>query len=390
MLTAEENELFTRVGPGTACGDVMRRYWWPVGFIDELTGPRPKKVRLLGQDFVLFRDAAERVGLLDLLCAHRRTSLALGRVEETGLRCCYHGWLFDTAGTCLEQPCEDPGNTFKDKVRQGSYPTQISAGVVFAYIGPQPAPLLPAYDILHYDRGKRVLWSKRNDCNWMQAAENACDVSHVPWLHAGPYPGFAAKRPLITWDPTPYGQHFEIKIEGFARENAGDVIFPGTSRFARSRMGSVEKSLLGDRERDIRHVLLFRVPEDDVTIRNVFVAVYPDAEDVRITRGDLSGPPGVYDTIDDGWWGIESGDQDRAATEGQGPITDRSLEHLAPSDFGVTMFRNMLREAIRGVAAGRDPIGVIRDPKQNEVIRFDTHQHDVVPSLYEFAAVKAK
>lgn len=122
-----------------------------------------------------------------------------------------------------------------------------------------------------------------------------------------------------------------------------------------------------------------------MTIRNVFVAVYPDAENVRITRGDLSAPPGVYETIDDGWWGIESGDQDRAATEGQGPITDRTLEHLGPSDVGVTMFRGMLRDAIRDVAEGRDPIGVIRDPQANALIRFDTHQHDVVPPLYQFS-----
>jgi 5,5'-dehydrodivanillate O-demethylase oxygenase subunit len=385
MLSAEENELFTRIGLGTPCGELMRRYWWPVGFNEELAGPRPKRVRLLGQDFVLFRDGRGETGLLDLLCAHRRTSLALGRVEEAGIRCCYHGWLFDTAGTCLEQPCEDPESTFKDKVRQGSYPTQVAAGVVFAYVGPLPAPLLPRYDILEYDRGKRVLWSRRNDCNWMQSVENACDVSHVPWLHAGPYPGFAAKRPLITWDPTPHGLHFEIKIDGYPLENAGDVIFPTANRFARSRTGSVDKSLLQDRAQDIRHVLLFRVPEDDVTIRNVFIGVFPDAEDVRITRGDLPVEAGVYETIDDEWWGIESNDQDRAATEGQGPVADRSTEHLAPSDFGVTMFRTMLREAIRDVQQGRDPIGVIREGHDHELIRFDTHQHDVVPPLYQFS-----
>lgn len=180
MLSAADNELFTRVGPGTPCGNLMRRYWWPVGFVDELTETKPKPVRLLGENFVLFRDGAGKTGFLDALCAHRRTTLAYGRVEATGLRCCYHGWLFDVAGACLEQPCEDPANTFRDKIRQGAYPTQVVAGVVFVYVGPQPAPLVPKFDLLQCERGKRVLWSKRHDCNWMQAAENACDVSHVP------------------------------------------------------------------------------------------------------------------------------------------------------------------------------------------------------------------
>jgi 5,5'-dehydrodivanillate O-demethylase oxygenase subunit len=388
MLSPEENALFTRVGPGTPCGELLRRYWWPIGFIDELSGPRPKKVRLLGQEFVLFRDGTGRPGFLDLLCAHRRTSLELGRVEDAGIRCCYHGWLFDTAGTCLEQPCEDPESTFKDKVRQPSYPTEVAGGIVFAYIGPLPAPLLPQYDMLQYDRGKRVMWSRKNDCNWLQSIENACDVSHIPWLHAGPYPGFAAKRPFITWDPTPYGLHFEIKIDGYPLENAGDVIFPAANRFARSRIGAVERSLMKDREQDARQSLLFRVPEDDVSIRNVFLAIYPDAEDLRITHGDTPIVSGTYETVDDGWWGIESIDQDRAATEGQGLIADRSSEHLAPSDFGVTMFRSMLRDAIRTVADGRDPIGVIRNPRDNELIAFDTHQHDVVPPLYQFSALR--
>jgi 5,5'-dehydrodivanillate O-demethylase oxygenase subunit len=387
LLTPEENERFTRVGPGTPGGELLRRYWWPVGFIDELTGPRPKRVRLLGQEFVLFRDTRGRVGLLDLLCAHRGTSLALGRVEDAGIRCCYHGWLFDAAGTCLEQPCEAPANPFKDKVRQGSYPTQVAAGVVFAYIGPLPAPLLPRYDMLHYDRGKRVLWSRMNYCNWLQALENACDVSHIPWLHASSYSSFAAKRPRITWDPTPHGLHFEIKIEGLPGENTGDVIFPAANRFASSREVAIERSQLGDRDKDARQNLLLRTPEDDVSFRLFFVTVYPDAETTQITQGDRSAAPGVYRPIDDGWWGIESVDQDRAAIEGQGPITDRSTEHLAPSDVGVTMYRSILRNALRDVEQGRDPIGIIRDPQKNELIRFDTRQHDVVPPLYQFAEV---
>ena len=385
MLSHEENEDFTRVGPGTPCGELLRRYWWPIGFTDEMKGPRPQKVRLLGEDFVLFRDGKGQIGLLELLCAHRRTSLALGRVEEQGLRCCYHGWLFDAAGRCLDQPCEDEGATFKDKVRQKSYPVQEAAGLIFGYIGPRPAPLLPKYDMLEWQGGKRVLWSNLNYCNWLQSVENACDVSHIPWLHAGPYPGFAAQKPHITWDRKASGMHFEIRLANYNDANTGEVIFPSANRFASSRVGT-DVSQLKDRDQDARQNLLFRVPVDDVTLRNVFLAIYPDRENVRITQGEQKRVAGEYAKVEDGWWDIGSVDQDRAAIEGQGPITDRSTEHLAPSDRGVTMYRGMLREAIKAVAEGRDPIGVIRDPREHTLIAFDTHQHDVVRPLQDFAA----
>ena len=386
MLSREENERFTQVGPGTPCGEMMRRYWWPVGLADEMKGPRPKKVRLLGEEFVLFRDGQGHVGMLEVLCAHRRTSLALGRVEDQGLRCCYHGWMFDTAGKCIDQPCEEPGSIFKDKVRQKSYPTEIVAGIVFAYIGPLPAPLMPKYDLLHRNIGKRVLWTNLNHCNWLQAVENAADVSHIPWLHAGPYPGFAAKRPRVTWERNRWGLHWEIAIEGYNDVNAGDVIFPNGNRFASSRIGQAW-SQLKDRDMDARQNLLYRVPEDDVTTRNVFLALYDEGDSlVQVTQGERVTRPGDYKQVEDGWWGIESTDQDRAAVEGQGPVTDRSTEHLAPSDRGVIMFRAMLREAIDDVAAGRDPIGVIRDKRDDKPIHFGTHQHDVVPPVTVGAA----
>jgi 5,5'-dehydrodivanillate O-demethylase len=385
MLTRKENERFTRFGPGTPCGEMMRRYWWPVGFADELKGARPRKVKLLGEEFVLFRDGAGSIGMLDILCAHRRTSLALGRVEEKGLRCCYHGWLFDSTGRCLDQPCEEPDSNFKDKVRQRAYPTQVAAGIVFAYIGPKPVPLLPKYDLLQCNFGKRVLWSNLNHCNWLQTVENAADVSHIPWLHAGPYPGFAAKRPRITWTRNRWGLHWEIAIDGYNDVNAGDVIFPNGNRFASSRIGQAW-SQLQDRDMDARQNLLYRVPEDDVTTRNYFLALYNESDTlVQITQPERVVRVGEYAHVEDGWWDIDSRDQDRAAAEGQGPITDRTLEKLAPSDRGVTMFRQMLREAIDAVAAGKDPTGVIRNLNEDKTIYFGTHQHDVVPPVPETA-----
>jgi len=390
MLSQEDNERFTRVGRGTSGGELLRRYWWPVGFADQVKGAKPVKTKLLGEEFVLFRDGQGRVGMLDLLCAHRRTTLVNGRVEKEGLRCCYHGWLFDVSGKCLDQPCEEEGSTFKDRVRQGAYPVEEKAGLIFAYIGPLPAPLLPKYDMHEHSSGKRVLWSNLNYCNWLQSVENACDVSHIPWLHAGPYPGFAAKRPKITWTQTPWGLRWDIQIAGYNDVNTGDVIFPGGNRFASSRLGAANASALGDREQDARQNFLYRVPVDDVTMRNFFIALYPDRSGrvEQITQGELSREVGVYATIDDGWWGIASADQDRAAIEGQGPVANRMTENLAPSDRGVAMFRAMLREAMTAVEQGRDPMNVIHDPKDNHLVQFGTHQHDVVPPLHFAAAAE--
>ena len=143
MLSKEENELVTRVEPGTPAGEMLRRYWWPVGFTEHVKEKSsPTKVRLLGEDFVLFRDGGGRLGLVELHCSHRGTSLEFGRVEDRGIRCCYHGWLYDVNGRCLEQPAEPADSTFKDRIQHPAYKAQEIAGFIFAYIGPEPASLL--------------------------------------------------------------------------------------------------------------------------------------------------------------------------------------------------------------------------------------------------------
>jgi 5,5'-dehydrodivanillate O-demethylase len=146
-LSAEENEILTRVGPGTPGGEMLRRYWHPIGFSAELKG-RPKRRRLLGEDLVLFRDENGKVGLLALHCSHRGTSLEFGHIEDGGLRCCYHGWLFDVEGRVLEMPGEPADSTFNARLHHPAYKVQELAGIVFAYLGPEPAPLLPSYDVL--------------------------------------------------------------------------------------------------------------------------------------------------------------------------------------------------------------------------------------------------
>ncbi|HEY7319427.1 MAG TPA: Rieske 2Fe-2S domain-containing protein [Candidatus Binatia bacterium] len=147
----------------------------------------PVKVRLLGEEFVLFRDGGGELGLLELHCSHRGTSLEFGRVEDQGIRCCYHGWLYDRRGKCLEQPAEPEESTFKDRIQHPAYHAQEAGGLVFVYIGPEPIPLLPGYDLLVRDDGSRVVGGGEEFCNWLQRAENSADGAHSIALHAAGY-----------------------------------------------------------------------------------------------------------------------------------------------------------------------------------------------------------
>jgi 5,5'-dehydrodivanillate O-demethylase len=149
MLSIAQNEAMTRVGRGSPMGELMRRYWHPIAATSELDDNPTKRVRILGEDLVLYKDRSGTLGLIDLLCPHRRVDMSYGIPEEHGLRCMYHGWMFDETGQCTEQPFEEtvhPDGRFKEKVRISSYPVEALAGMVFAYLGPQPAPLLPNWE----------------------------------------------------------------------------------------------------------------------------------------------------------------------------------------------------------------------------------------------------
>ena len=184
MLSREDNELLTRTGPGTPGGNLMRRYWQPVALVEELpTSGAPLPVRVMSEDLVLFRDDSGELGLLGLHCSHRRADLSYGRVENGGLRCLYHGWLFDRHGRCLEQPCEPPAKRFCDKVRHPAYPCRERAGIIFAYLGPGEPPLLPAYEPLMAPAGHVLVTKIFHECNYFQANEGNLDPSHVSYLH---------------------------------------------------------------------------------------------------------------------------------------------------------------------------------------------------------------
>jgi 5,5'-dehydrodivanillate O-demethylase len=373
MLSREENEMLTRVGRGTPGGEMLRRYWWPVAFSEHIKEKgRPAKVRLLGEDLVVFRAGGGKLGLLGLHCSHRGTSLEFGRVEECGLRCCYHGWLYDLAGNCVEQPTEPEGSTFKDRIQHPAYKAEEIGGFVFAYLGPEPAPLLPRYDLFSREDGERHLGGGEDCCNWLQRAENSVDQTHLVALHAPEYPHMALKRPVIDWERREYGAKISMEVPGVTKPKFSHWIFPSHTRHTTARRG-----------RRPDHAIRFRVPMDDTKTMTFWLRFYPHTEEERgkpfllKTLGYDNDQPGVYDRVDDGWWGVASHDQDRVAQESQGLIYDRTTEHLGASDQGVIMLRNMLKESIDAVRDGRDPVWVLRDPRQNENIAFDASMQEI-------------
>ncbi len=186
MLSAEQNKALTEVGAGTRMGALLRRYWMPIAAVAELDDTPTKPVRLMGEDLVLYKDKRGAYGLLDRHCAHRRADLSYGIVEDCGLRCNYHGWHYDERGACLAQPFEEiahPEARYKDKIRLKAYPVEAKAGLLWAYLGPAPAPLVPTWEPFTWTNGFVQIVFSEVPCNWLQAQENSIDPVHFEWLH---------------------------------------------------------------------------------------------------------------------------------------------------------------------------------------------------------------
>lgn len=356
MLTREDNETMTRVGRGTPGGELLRRYWHPVAAATELTDEKPiRAVKLLGESLVVYRDTAGNYGLVAEQCPHRRASLAYGRVDAEGIRCPYHGWKFAADGRCLETPAEPKDGNFKDSIRQTAYPVRKLGGLLFAYLGPAPAPALPHWDVLAWEHGRR--WVQRHsvlDCNWLQCMENSVDPSHLYWLHGAT--GHLGKH-MTEYDETHDFIAFDHGIMKRRTTPAKDgtggqvdqhpLLFPNILRH-------VLKSKQNGR---IRHNLQIRVPVDD-THTEVFMVLF-EPSDTERTPADADVPSEFVDYRD------ENGDyrlemvlvQDAMAWETQGAVMDRSSEHLGAGDKGVIILRRLLKEQIEAVAKGRPPLG---------------------------------
>ncbi|HEY6366696.1 MAG TPA: Rieske 2Fe-2S domain-containing protein [Candidatus Binatia bacterium] len=384
-LSFEENEMFTHVGPGTPGGKMLRRYWHPIGFSTELKD-RPKRRRLLGEDLVLFRDDRGRLGLLGLRCLHRGTSLEFGHIEDGGLRCCYHGWLYDVEGRVLEQPGEPPESSFKERIRQPAYKVQELAGIIFAYLGPDPAPLLPRHDVLVREDGVRSLSARLVHCNYLQMVENSVDQHHFKWLHRTPKTRHW-KEEKLTSEVTDFG------IRDTFTRRVGDEYFRTISLFLMPNMNKVGYHLPEDHPAAFAathegyEALRWRVAVDDVTTMHVTLYFAPTVDgkvaakipEDRQHEGLGDSTPGKYRWDDETGW-IARGDQDRCAQESQGLILDRTAEHLGVSDEGVILLRRLFKQCIEAVENGQDPVGVIRDPGKNEIIRLVPGEYKVNPA----------
>jgi len=359
MLSAEDNAALTRTGRGTPLGELMRRYWQPVAAVAELDDHPTKPVRLLGEDLVLYKDGSGRYGLLDRHCAHRRADLCYGIVEKAGLRCNYHGWLYDGAGACLEQPFEEtahPEARFKDKIRLAAYPVEAKAGLLWAYLGPAPAPLVPDWDLYH-DVGFKQIVMAEVPCNWFQGQENSIDPIHFEWLHSNW--SLALKGDGGPRVPT------HVKI-GFSEFDWGFV-------YRRVRADTDEQDELWT----VGRVCLWpnclytgkfewRVPIDDETTLHVawFNDPLPGREPFEQPRIPYWHAP-VKDPVTGRWITSHVMNQDFVAWAGQGRIADRTKEHLGESDRGVILFRKRMLEEAAVVARGGEPKAVVRDPMKN-------------------------
>jgi len=372
MITAAQNERLTRVGPGTPGGELLRRYWQPLCPAAELSAAQPKKrVRIMGEDLLVFRDAQGSLVCVEEHCKHRGTSLYYGYIEERGLRCCYHGWLYDRRGQCIEQPFEPKSSRFKEEMRLKSYPVQELGGLLFAYLGPDPAraPLLPRWDVLVREDGKRAIRIFPNHhCNWLQIQENTADSTHTYFLHGVMDQALGLRHPFA-----PYYRRPIEKLEFSYCEWGIDkvIVYGGDVPETEIRPPLIFPNILripnGPHE-----VMHWRVPVDDENTRIVFVSFTP-GEGARTVEGEsipyeylppMKTPDGEYD--------LKSFlSQDQMAQETQGAVYDRTRENLGVSDRGIVLFRKMLLEQIERVERGEDPsVAVVRDPSRNRVIEF--------------------
>ena len=409
MLTQEANDRYTRVGPGTPMGELMRRYWHPVAAVSQMNDKWTMKVRLLGEDLILYKDRSGTYGLMEPHCAHRRMNMIYGIPEEHGLRCPYHGWLYDETGQCIEQPyeeTEDPEARFKDKIQMKAYPVQQKAGLLLAYLGPTPVPLVPNYDVFSATGVLRDIGYAELSCNWLQCQENSLDPVHLEWLHVA-WANFIRemngdverrnRRPhkTIHFDAFKHGIIKRRIWEGGSEEDTEwkdghPIVFPNYLRQGGDGFSVADGTYRGSFS--MGPAFQIRTPIDDETTGHWWVACYPMiAGDQEQTPQDIPfyrPPVPLLDENDQPVYPElrSNSSQDPAAWITQGAIADRTGEHLGRSDKGIIMFRQMLEDNMRIVEDGGDPMEVYRDPAENVYIPFMTEQHNYADTSHRQGA----
>jgi nitrite reductase/ring-hydroxylating ferredoxin subunit len=400
MLSASDNELLTKVGPGTIMGDLMRQFWIPGIQSSELAGPDsdPVRIRLLGEDLIAFRDTNGDVGIIDNFCPHRRASMFFGRNEECGLRCVYHGWKFDVNGDCVDMPSEPAESNFKDKVKITAYAAKERGGVVWVYMGPRSElPPLPELEANMLPEGEWAVSSIMRTCNFVQALEGDIDTSHLGFLHlgsvdpAGAVPGsydyytVNIRSPRYKVIDTDYGTTYAAY-----REAEPDTYYWRFAHFLMPFWAMIPTGVLG-----VQVLARAWVPIDD-THTMFWNMVVPTTRSnggqggAGAPRGgvNIDGKKGATDYLPNGtgWfdrWNLAQNAendykidrkaqydnenytgidgiylQDQVVTESMGAISERTKEHLGTSDTMVIKTRQRLMTAAKELQEGMAPAAV--------------------------------
>jgi phenylpropionate dioxygenase-like ring-hydroxylating dioxygenase large terminal subunit len=385
MLTKEENEYITRVGPGTPMGNLFRHYWMPALLSHELPEPdgAPVQVRILGEDLVAYRDSGGQVGLLGEFCPHRKASLFLGRNEEHGLRCVYHGWKFDTTGACTDMPNEPAESNFRDKIRHTAYPCRDAGGVVWAWMGPRDRmPELPQFEWTLVPDTHRTVSKLYQANNWLQGVEGGIDSSHVSFLHSsrqsgaqGPTRTFGVGGLFSSTDTAPKFSLLETDygfLIGASRTtNVQDLSYWRLTPFMLPFYTVIPGRISSGEQVYSGHAW---VPIDDYSTWMVTYSWHP-AEPIAQQRVHpahyVPRDPATFKPLANrsNWYGLDrqmqktenytgianGSDQDRAVQETMGPIVDRTTEHLGTSDTAVIAARRTLIRQAHDLESGREP-----------------------------------
>ncbi|MBL8381060.1 MAG: aromatic ring-hydroxylating dioxygenase subunit alpha [Burkholderiales bacterium] len=365
MLNEERNRTLTQVGRGTPMGELLRRHWMPVAGVAEFDDTPIRALRLMGEDLVLYKDLGGKFGLIDRRCAHRRADLLHGYVEPDGLRCSYHGWNYDATGRCIGQPYEDiahPELNAKDSVRITAYPVEIKAGLVWAYLGPAPAPLVPDWEPFSWGNGFAQVVISEVPCNWLQCQENSIDPVHFEWTHSNWKTRLAGRTG--PYAPT----HLKVGFEEFEFGLVYKRIREDTSE--KDPLWVIGRTCLWPNAFFLGDHFEWRVPIDDENTLSVtwsFMRVPRESEPYVQERIPAWRGPTV--DADGRWITSHVMNQDFVAWSGQGRIADRTQEHLAPSDAGIVMLRKRLFDDLKALEEGRDPRGILRDPAKNLAVR---------------------
>jgi phthalate 4,5-dioxygenase oxygenase subunit len=411
MLTREENDRLCRIGPGTPMGALFRRYWLPIALAAQLPEPggAPRHERLLGQDFVVFRTGDGRLGVLDELCMHRGASLVLGRVEDCGIRCLYHGWMFGPDGAILDI-MNMPEGRRPSRLKARAYPVVERGGMAWVYLGPaEHQPPFPQFQYMDLPADHQVAMRIDSHYNWVQATEGGLDSSHVGILHTNAArPGwlgtsgdkvgaFDDTGPLLELEETEFGYHYAAFRHGRPGEPENCRIVPFIMPSGRIIPG-------GALQGASNWTLVLEVPIDDEHTATYSVRYgsqpipqesrwretgWDDPEmfdaatgNIRISRGDYRQKRQLMAENFSGYRGIAV--EDAAICVSQGPILDRSQEHLIYSDLAVIRFRRRLLDSVGRMERGEAPVGVAVDASLITAIDaprpVDAHWRSLIPS----------